>query len=162
QVRFRDDRDHWTSALMPVIRFPNFTDRTGDVAADKFFVRVGNEHKTTVRTVPLTDVLRDLRAFASLPDSIKGSGNLLAPRDSHFLVNAQAVFLPVPKQGKSEFNPVLFNYQSAPGSPAVLTLLVTRQGTSMTVIENRDEDISSEGRGQELYFNNGGQRAAFT
>jgi hypothetical protein len=30
---------------MPVIRFPNFSDRTGDVSADKFFVRVGNERE---------------------------------------------------------------------------------------------------------------------
>ena len=28
------------------------------------------------------------------------------------------MFLPIPKKGKAEFNPVLFNYQSAPGSPA--------------------------------------------
>src|SRR5262249_18535432 len=97
-----------------------------------------------------------------VPNSIQGSGNLLAPRDSHFLVSAQAVFLPIPKEGKAEFNPVLFNYQSAPGSPAVLTVLVTRQGTSVSVIENRPEDFSSAGRGQELYFNNKGQRAAFT
>jgi hypothetical protein len=45
--------------------------------------------------------------------------------------SAQAVFLPIPKQGQGEFNPVLFNYQSSPGSPAVLTILVTRQGTSL-------------------------------
>ena len=30
----------------------------------------------------------------------------------------------------------MFSYQSAPGSPAVLTLLVTRQGTSVSVIES--------------------------
>jgi len=30
------------AALMPVIRFPNFADRTGDVPASKLFVRVGN------------------------------------------------------------------------------------------------------------------------
>jgi hypothetical protein len=72
------------------------------------------------------------------------------------------VFLPIPKKGKAEFNPVLFNYQSAPGSPAVLAILVTRQGTSMTVVENRPEDMTSQGRGQELYFNNEGMRAAFT
>lgn len=163
QVRRREN-GRFVSALMPVLRFPNFTDRTGDVPADRFFVRVGNERiGGQLRTVALTDVLRDLKAFASLPDSIRGSGNLLAPRDTHFLVSAQAVFLPIPKQGKAEFNPVLFNYQSAPGSPAVLSILVTRQGTSVSVVENRPEDgASAVGRGQELYFNNGGQRAAFT
>jgi hypothetical protein len=162
QVRQRDERGGYLSALMPVIRFPNFTDRTGDVPVDKFFVRVGNEKTGTLRTVPLTDVLKDLRAYASVPDSIKGNGSFLAPRDTHFLASAQAVFLPIPKAGKAEFNPVLFNYQSAVGSPAVLTILATRQGTSVAVIENRPEDLSSAGRGQELYFNNKGQRAAFT
>ena len=99
---------------MPVIRFPNFTDRTGDIPANRFFVRIGNEKKgKALESVPLADVLKDIRAFASVPDSIKGSGNLLAPRDSHFLVSAQAVFLPIPKEGKAEFNPVIFNYQSS-------------------------------------------------
>jgi hypothetical protein len=163
QVRRRDARGNFINSLMPVIRFPNFTDRTGDVPADRFFVRVGNQRSGGGRleSVPLTDVLRDIRAFASVPDSIRGSGNLLAPRDTHFLVSAQAVFLPIPKEGKAEFNPVLFNYQSAPGSPAVLSILVTREGTSVQVIENRAEDMT-QGNGQEIYFNNKGQRAAFT
>jgi hypothetical protein len=163
QVRYRGSGAPETTALMPVIRFPNFTDRTGDVPADKFFVRVGNhKNKKKLDTVPLTDVLRDLKKFASKPWSIQGTGNLLAPRDTHFLVSAQAVFLPIPKKGKAEFNPAVFNYQSAPGSPAVLTLLVTRQGTSMKVIENRPEESASQGMGQELYFNNEGMRSAFT
>jgi hypothetical protein len=161
-VRRRDAQGNFASALMPVIRFPNFTDRTGDVPADKFFVRVGNERPgAPLASVPLTEVLRDLRRFVSAPASVRGSGNLLAPRDSHFLVSAQAVFLPIPKEGKAEFTPAIFNYQSAPGSPAVLTLLVTREGTSVTVIENRPED-QTQGNGQEVYFNNRGQRAAFT
>src|SRR6185369_12335093 len=75
QVRRRDPNGQFVSALMPVIRFPNFTDRTGDVPADRFFVRVGNERNgQSLRSVPLTDVLKDIKAFASLPDSIRGSG----------------------------------------------------------------------------------------
>jgi hypothetical protein len=164
QVRYRDARGGFLTQVMPVIRFPNFTDRTGDIPADRFLIRVGNERSGggSLRTVPLTDVLKDLRAFATMPDSIKGSGNLLAPRDTHFLVSAQAVFLPIPKEGKAEFNPVIFNYQSAPESPAVLTILVTREGTSVSVIENRADDRTAQGRGQQIYFNNKGQRAAFT
>jgi hypothetical protein len=164
QVRYRDAGGGIRQELMPVIRFPNFTDRTGDIQAGRFFVRVGNEKAGggALRSVPLTDVLRDIRAFASVPGSIRGTGNLLAPRDSHFLVSAQAVFLPIPKEGKAEFNPVIFNYQSAPGSPAVMTILVTREGTSVSVIENRPEDQGAAGMGQEIYFNNKGQRSAFT
>ncbi|MBX3223329.1 MAG: hypothetical protein KF795_22645 [Labilithrix sp.] len=164
QVRRRDESGQFQSSIMPVIRHPNFTDKTGDVPADRFFVRVGNEQRAgqSLKSVPLTDVLKNLKGFASRPESILGDGNMLAPRDSHFLVSAQAVFLPIPKSGKAQFNPVLFNYQSAPGSPAVLTILVTRQGSSMQVIENKGEDVTAAGWGQELYFNNNGNRAAFT
>ncbi len=162
QVRRKDENGQFQSALMPVIRPPNFVDRTGDVPADRFFVRVGNERDGSLKSVPLTDVLRNIKAFSSRPESILGDGNLLAARDSHFLVSAQAVFLPIPKSGKAEFNPVLFNYQSAPGSPAVLTILVTRQGSSIQVIENKGDDRTAFGSGQQLYFNDKGQRAAFT
>lgn len=165
QVRYRDTQGNQRAELMPVIRFPNFSDRTGDVPADRFFVRVGNERpgKGSLRTVALSEVLKDLKSFSTMPDSILGSGDLTAARDTHYLVSAQAVFLPIPKQGKAEFNPVLFNYQSFPGSPAVLSILVTREGTSIRVIENSPDDASAKvGAGQEIYFNNHGQRAAFT
>jgi hypothetical protein len=164
QVRNKDPQGNWHTALMPVIRFPNFSDRTGDIPADRFFARVGNQKDSgdELETVALTDVLDSLRSYASKPDDIKGSGNMRAQRDTHFLVSAQAVFLPIPRHGQAEFNPVLFNYQSAPGSPAVLSMLITRQGTSMHVIENRPDQQSVAGWGQEVYFNNRGQRSAFT
>ena len=163
QVRNKDPWGNWHTALMPVIRFDNFTDRTADIAADRFFVRTGNEKDSgeSLETNSLADVLKSIRTFSSKPDDIKGSGNLSAQRDTHFLVSAQAVFLPIPRSGKAEFNPVLFNYQSAPGSPAVLAILATRQGTSMHVIENKSQDVGIGGWGQEVYFNNRGQRAAF-
>jgi hypothetical protein len=52
------------------------------------------------------------------------------------LVSAQAAFLPIPKEGEAEFNPVIFNYQSYAGDPAVLTIVATREGTSATIIDN--------------------------
>lgn len=163
QVRYRggDGRVERT-ALMPVVRFPNFTDRTADVRRSRLFVRTGN-HKPSgkVGSVPLADVLRNLRAHLSRPGSLLGTGSFLAARDTHFLLSAQAVFLPIPAQGAAEFNPVVFNYQSAPGSPAVLTLLVSRQGTSISVVENKPEEMAVAGRGQELYFNAAGQAAPF-
>ncbi len=161
-VRYRDQGQN-KADLLPVIRFPNFSDRTGDIPSDRFLVRVGNQKKAgELESVPLTDVLKNLKSYVSDPSSIRGSGNFLDARDTHFLASAQAVFLPIPKEGHAEFTPVLFNYQSSPGSPAVLTLLITRQGTSMTVIENDAGSMSPFGRGQELMFNNHGQRAPFT
>ncbi len=166
QVRRRLWNGEWADALMPVLRYPNFSDRTADIPADRFFLRVGNAHDAPLRTMPLMDVLRDLRVVSSKPDSLGMAPakpvDLTAQRDTHFLVSAQAVFLPIPRQGQATFHPVVFNYQSAPGSPAVLVLLATREGTSVKVIENKSEDETVQGWGQELYFNEHGSRAAFT
>jgi hypothetical protein len=88
---------------------------------------------------------------------------LLAERDSHVLVSAQAAFLPVPQQGLAQFNPVIFNYQSYQGDPAVLTLVATREGTSATIIDNvRDAFPAGFSWGQRLFFNQNGERASFT
>jgi hypothetical protein len=154
--------DRRALALMPVLRFPNFADRTADVRLDRLFVRVGNERAGgPERVVSLRDVLADPVRFLSFPagGTIR-SGSLLAPRDTHALVSAQAAFLPVPRAGRATFHPVIFNYQSTAGHPAVLTLLVTRQGTSMTVIDNARDTVSGGASwGQRLFFNAAGQRA---
>lgn len=147
--------------LMPVIRYDNFTDKTGDVKLDKIFIPVGNEEGRALKTVSLRDFLDDPDRYMSLPKEgrIKG-GSLLAERDSHALVSAQHAFLPVPKSGKATFYPVIFNYQSYAENPAVLTLLVTRQGTSMTVIDNQRDTLADGGSwGQRLFFNKDGEKA---
>jgi hypothetical protein len=162
QVRERVGEQVRTS-LLPVIRYPNFEDTTADVKAEQLWVRVGNERDgATRRAVRLSEVLKNLREYLSMPSSLKGTGNLLAARDSHFLVSAQHVFVPLPREGKAEFNPVLFNYQSSPGNPGVLTLLVTREGLSARVIENKPGDQTFQGWGQQLFFNDKGQRTTFT
>jgi hypothetical protein len=147
--------------LMPVIRYDNFTDKTGDVKLDKLFIPVGNEDGGTLKTISLKKFLDAPGDYMSLPrkGKIKG-GSLLAERDSHVLVSAQHAFLPVPKSGKATFWPVIFNYQSYAEHPAVLTLLVTRQGTSMTIVDNERDTLSDGGSwGQRLYFNHDGQKA---
>jgi hypothetical protein len=150
--------------LMPVIRFPNFSDKTADVKLDELFVKVGNEKGNALKKVSLRDVLQNLRSYLSQPNSWKGSQNsLLAPRDTHVLVSAQACFLPIPQGGIAKFNPVLFNYQSSAKNPAVLTILATREGTSVTVIDNnRDGFTSGRTWGQRLFFNKDGERASLT
>ncbi|MGB3292006.1 MAG: hypothetical protein WBB01_03320 [Phormidesmis sp.] len=150
--------------LMPVIRYPNFSDLTADVPLQRFSVLTGNEKGETVAPVLLAEVLEDLRSHLTDPDSWTGRNqSLLAERDSHVLVSAQAAFLPIPPGGEATFNPVLFNYQSYPGDPAVLTLLATREGTSVTVIDNQRDGFDA-GRtwGQRLFFNKNGERASLT
>lgn len=150
--------------LMPVIRFPNFDDKTGDVPLDKFSLLVGNEDGKSLRRVTLKQFLGNIRAYLNDPSSWKGDEtSLLAERDTHALVSAQAAFLPIPKSGEATFNPVLFNYQSYEGDPAVLTILATREGTSVTIIDNKRDGFEAGGVwGQRLFFNQDGQRASLT
>ncbi|MEM6351108.1 MAG: hypothetical protein AAF766_10120 [Cyanobacteria bacterium P01_D01_bin.14] len=165
QVQHRHpDRDDYMLSLMPVIRHPNFSDLTGDIPIDDFYVLTGNEKGEDLQEVPLKDLLGNIRNYLSEPDSWAGrETSLLAERDSHVLVSAQACFLPIPAGQEAVFNPVLFNYQSYPGDPAVLTILATREGTSITVIDNQ-RDAFEAGRtwGQRLFFNQNGERASLT
>ncbi|MCC6404571.1 MAG: hypothetical protein IT207_11235 [Fimbriimonadaceae bacterium] len=163
QVRVAGGRSPRTY-LMPVIRHPNFSDLTGDVDPRSLGILVGNEHGEPLKRVSLTAFLADPGRYMSDPASWKGRPrSLLAERDSKVLVSAQACFLPVPGGEKAEFNPVLFNYQSQPGDPAVLTILATREGTSMTVIDNQRDTVDTGWNwGQRLFFNDDGKRASLT
>jgi len=149
---------------MPVIRFPNFSDKSADIKPEKFFLLVGNEKGKKLKKVNLKKFLKNIRKYLSKPGSWKGKNkSLYAKRDSHVLVSAQACFLPVPKKGIAEFNPVIFNYQSYKGDPAVLTILATREGTSVTIIDNkRDAFEAGATWGQRLFFNQNSERSSFT
>ncbi len=161
QVREPLAYEQFQTHLLPVLRYPNYADLTGDVAMDKIWVNIGNQSATSsVTAVPLREVLRDLRAYLSNPAELNSDGNFLDTRDSHVLASAQHVFVPLPKTGAIEFNPVIYNYSSSANNPAVMTLLVTRQGTSVVAIENYSGDQSYQTWGQQLFFNNAGQRTA--
>lgn len=165
EVESEDARGQVSKHLMPVIRAPNFTDKTGDVDIDDFFVRVGNEKKgRRMRTISLRQLLANPGRYMSLPRKgrIKG-GSLLAKRDDKVLVSAQSTFLPIAQGATTKFHPVIFNYQSSAKNPAVLTILVTRQGTSMTIVDNARDTVSGGSSwGQRLYFNKDGERAPLT
>lgn len=149
---------------MPVIRFPNFNDISADLDPDHFFLLVGNEHGDDLEPITLTDYVGHIRDYLHDPHSWRGrERSLLAARDSVVLVSAQAVFLPIQSDGEATFNPVLFNYESYEGDPAVLAILCTREGTSATVIDNsRDPVPGAWSWGQRLFFNDDGMRASFT
>lgn len=151
-------------SCMPVIRFPNFADVSCDLDPRDFTVLVGNQIGSPLRRVSLYELLKDPTRYMHNADEWKSrKKTLLAPRDSKVLVSAQACFLPVPKSGKATFNPVLFNYQSYRENPAVLTILATREGTSMTIIDNvRDSFGSGAAWGQRLFHNENGMRASLT
>lgn len=158
-------RGRRTSHLLPVIRYPNFTDRTADIPLDNFYVRSGNQLEgRDLETVSLRRVLENLQDYLSESMGRRGPMplNLLSENDTHVLVSAQHVFLPIPQSGEATFTPVIFNYQSSVGNPAVLVIMATREGISTTVIENRPGEQSQQGWGQQLFFNHHGQRAPFT
>jgi hypothetical protein len=154
---YRNGKAHRTY-LMPVLRHDNFTDKTADVKLDKILIPVGNHVKNgQLGTVTLAELLQHPERYLSAADKGRIKGNsLFAKRDTHALVSAQHAFLPVPKEGKATFWPVIFNYQSTKKNPAVLTILVTRQGTSMTIIDNTRDAMTG---GQRLYFNHQGEKA---
>ena len=143
---------------MPVMRFANYSDVTADVSAEKFSLLVGNQAGQDLRPVSLRDVLAKTRDYLHNRNSWGGvATSLWADRDEHVLVSAQGAFLPVSKTGDATFTPVLYNYQSRPGAPAVATIVATSRGTSIQVVENSSGYMS-----EELFFNDNGQRAPFT
>ena len=148
---------------MPVMRHDNFTDKTADIKIDKILVPVGNQTRDgKLELVTLEGAAREPRAVHVGPRQGQDQGRARCSRSAtrHVLVSAQHAFLPVPKEGKATFWPVIFNYQSTKKNPAVLTILVTRQGTSMTIIDNARDTVTGGGSwGQRLYFNQGGKKA---
>ena len=158
------DRDAEMLTCMPVIRYPNFQDLSADLNPDLFYLLVGNESGDDLEPITLTEYVDNIRDYLHDDESWRGRGtSLLAPRDSVVLVSAQAVFLPIEEDGQAIFNPVLYNYQSYEDNPGVLAILVTREGTSATIIDN-SSDYSSDyySWGQRLFFNDDGERASLT
>ncbi|MCA9567727.1 MAG: hypothetical protein KC656_07785 [Myxococcales bacterium] len=141
---------------MPVMRFDNFTDKTADVRSDRFWLRVGNADGSEPRSVSLAEVLQNTERYLSSDDG-RIRGSLWNARDEHVLVSAQAAFLPVPRKGEATFTPVIYNYQSYEGNPAVATIVATREGTSVQIVDNSGSYMS-----EVLYFDHEGQRAPFT
>lgn len=149
------------SGCMPVVRFPNFADLSCDVPIDSLQVLVGNQRGRALEPVSLRTYLERFRDFQHSPTGYL-EGSLLAERDRQVLTSAQACFLPVPQGGQASFAPVLFNYQSRPGSPAVLVILATPEGTSAQVIENDAAVGAGVAHGQRLFHNADGRRTALT
>ena len=143
---------------MPVIRYPNFSDKTADVSPRDLTLLVGNEKGQPLKRISLQQFLENPTDYLHDPKSWKGlKRSLIANRDKQVLVSAQAAFLPVPRKGKASFNPVIYNYQSSANDPAVLTVLATPEGTSVTLVTDAGDRF-----GQTLYYNDNGKAAVFT
>ena len=164
QVRRRDESGQFQSSIMPVIRFPNFTDRTGDVASPTGSSSASaTSARQPLRSVPLTDVLRDSEGVrldaGQHPRQRQPSraARLALPRQRAGGVPAH----PEERQGRVQPGALQLPIGAA-ARPQFSRILVTRAGNEHAGDRERPEERDRRGMGQELYFNNQGQRAAFT
>lgn len=149
QVKGDDGEYH----AMPVIRQPNFEDKTHDVPLDTFQIKVGNESGApTLTRMTLRQFLENIGNYVK-DGTIKGP--MLAERDTHVIHSVQACFLPAEDGKEVNFNVSLYNYQSTAEHPAVLTVVVSAHGTSTQVVGSTKYDS------QKLMFNKNGKACDF-
>merc|ERR1719474_183607 len=162
-------------SCMPVIRQPNFQDKTWDVKMKDIPIVVGNHTENAeekLETISLSDYLEHFSDFMTndhfrkqQPDMLNLLGQQIGLRkrgisllsnkengDSHVIMSSQACFLPIIKKEETKFNVALYNYQSQPKNPAVLVIVSTSKGSSAQMIEGRE---------QHLLFNHNGKKADF-
>lgn len=136
------------SGLMPVIRKPNFSDVTEDIKIDTFTLKVGNEAEgASTKNVSLREYLKNIKAYTDNTHTT----NLFLDRDEVILTSSQCCVLPV-SQGTTEFAVQLFNYQSYESSPAVLVILVSKDGVSTQVIERSNQKLFFNDHGTARWF----------
>ncbi len=160
-------------ALMPIVRQPNLEDVTADVDMDSFMINVGNARGEPLRQISLKEALQKPWELMTDPEKWPlrdGNGAKVgvyaAGTDSQALVAAQSSLLPVSKEGgHATFTPSAFSYTSFDHpdhgpQPTVMTLMVTREGTSMEILGDDGDKI---GFGADrLHFNENGKRAPLT
>lgn len=150
-MTLRCEKDEGKSGSnMPMIRNPNFSDVTGDIPLDAINISVGNATGNTKHVVPLRDYLKHFGKYEGVEEDEEV--DLLLERDNVVLANAQCCVLPCEDGGTTEFCVNLYNYQTTISNPAVLVLVVTKDGTSAQVLNSNTT---------KLYFNDNGTARAF-
>lgn len=132
---------------MPIIRKPNYADVTDDVPIDTFKLPVGNQNRgATKKVVSLKEFLSHLNEYTNSP-----TVDLSLPRDSVVLTSSQCCVLPVSGRD-TEFAVQLFNYQSSDSDPAVLVILVSKEGTSCQVLDDSNQKLFFNDKGTAKWF----------
>merc|ERR1719242_2987965 len=160
-------------SCMPVIRQPNFSDKTWDVKMKDIPIVIGNHtpnEQEELQTISLSAYLEHFSDFMTNDHfrnkddglnmlnvlGFKKKGiNLLSSKengDSHVIMSSQACFLPIIKGDETKFNVALYNYQSEAKNPALLVIVSTAKGASAQIIEGKE---------QYLLFNHNGKKADF-
>ncbi len=139
---------------MPVIRQPNFADKTHDVAIDAFSIKVGNEKG--VETLTKMTLRQYLEGISEYVTDGTFKGPMLCDRDAQVIHSVQTCFLPAEEGKDVRFNVALFNYQSTKENPAVLTIVASNLGASAQIIDN-----GGNYQGQKLMLNKKGEACDF-
>ena len=80
QVRYPDSAQR--KELLPVIRYPNFTDKTGDIPLEFVKLKVGNEKDKDLKVITLREYLMDLNKYISHPKKFHRENQPLIDRKS--------------------------------------------------------------------------------
>lgn len=124
---------------MPVIREPNFSDKTCDIPIDRFSLRTGNESGSA-----------ELKSV-SLKDYLISKDWYCAEKDQNIMVSTQTCLLPL-EDGHCKFGVKLYNYQTSLGHSTLAVIVSSAQGTSTAPIHDDN---------QVLYFNSNGTARPF-
>lgn len=139
-------------SLMPFVSCGgNFEDKTLDVPIDQFFVPIHNfvDGAKKGEKISLKDFLKRLPEFTK-NDKME---NMFLDRDERIMVKTQACFLPCDEGDNIEFGVQMFNYQSYNSSPAVMTIMVSKDGTSVQVLGSENELLYFNQMGNAHQFN---------
>ena len=113
-------------ALAPIIRTPNFADVSTDIDMNKIKVAV----PSAAAPISLREYLGNISHHEPL---LFGRGSsLLKSDETMLLAQSQTCVLPA-TGGKVDFAPVLYNYQSHDGDPAVAVFVIAAGGVTVHV-----------------------------
>lgn len=149
QVRDKKGEYH----RMPVIRNPNFADKTSDISIDAIKVKVGNEVGSEVlTTMTLRQYINEIVKYA-LDGTFKGPMLREKDEDDKVIYSAQTCFLPLDKEDpKVRFNVALYNYQTSAKNPAVLVIVISSKGASAQILDEGTQHLMFNKKGMACDF----------
>jgi hypothetical protein len=148
----RDATDLYNWNPLPMIRYPNFADKTADVPINNFQITVGNEtDEGSLKRIPLKEYLQNIGQYVKTTDGVPTKSLYCLEKDENILTSAQFCLLPL-ASGTTEFNVRIYNYQNRSDDPAVLVLVCSQKGTSAQTLANNSTS---------LFFNTAGKAANY-
>ena len=82
-LQVRDPNQPQRKELLPVIRYPNFTDKTGDIPIEQVQIKVGNEKGKSLEVITLQEYLTNLSKYLSNFYSSLNNHSLITEKDTH-------------------------------------------------------------------------------